>query len=90
MSDLASDGFWQQGPKFLREDFSLWPLKHDFKTEFLEGELQVKSHMAFIVVGRSTDWFKELLDRVSSVKKLYGIVSYLLRWLPEVEKTEIG
>ena len=25
VSDLAADGFWQRGPKFLREDFSSWP-----------------------------------------------------------------
>ena len=39
VADLASGGFWQQGPRFLREDFSSWSLKHDFRTDFLEGEL---------------------------------------------------
>ena len=46
--------------------------------------------MAFLVLGCSTDWFKELLDRVSTVTKLYKIVSYLLRWLPEEKTTGSG
>ena len=37
VNDLRLGGFWQAGPSFLAEDYSKWPLKHDFKTGVLEG-----------------------------------------------------
>ena len=35
VSELATGGFWQKGPDFLRKDYKEWPIKHDFKTHIL-------------------------------------------------------
>ena len=42
VADLRHDGFWQKGPWFLEQDVSEWPIRSDFKTDTLDGELQPK------------------------------------------------
>ena len=78
VSDLAKGGFWQQGPSFLRQDYSSWPLKHDFKMGPLDGELLPKSYVVYLTADVSNDWFHELLSRVSSIQKLYGVLIIFL------------
>ena len=39
VSDLRRYGFWQKGPAFLDKDISQWPIREDFRTDRLEGEL---------------------------------------------------
>ena len=77
------------GPQFLREDFESWPIRRDFKTEKLEGEIAPKVHVAVLITMESNDVFLKLLDRVSSTKKLFRIVAYVRRWIP-AGSSEVG
>ena len=45
-SELGVGSFWQSGPSFLSEDFSSWPVRQDFKTCTLEGDLKV--HISYV------------------------------------------
>ena len=82
VSDLVSDGFWQRGPAFLRQEYETWPIKHDFKVDGLEGELQPRVHFAFMVADNFKEDFNLLLERVSTAKKLFRVISYILKWVP--------
>ena len=82
VSELAQGGFWQQGPSFLRDDVSTWPIKLDFKQEKLDGELLPKNvYVAFLVLDTEvSDRFYEMLHRVSSVRRLFNIVARMFSW----------
>ena len=78
--DLFTGGFWQNGPRFLREDYDVWPLKHDFKMGTMEGELQLKVH--FVGDARSyTDGFYKLMEKASSVTRLIRPVALMFTWV---------
>ena len=49
--DLKQGGFWQKGPKFMEKDVSEWPIKLDFRTDRLEGELQPKGVMMVFMIS---------------------------------------
>ena len=80
VKELCTEGFWQRGPLFLTQDYSTWPLKHDFRTETLEGELQLKVHHVFATDENAEELFL-LLERSSTYKKVLGSVAYMLKWL---------
>ena len=61
VSDLSIGGFWQKGPNFLLKDYSEWPIKHDFKTEGLEGKLLPKVHVALFTDGGDCGFFDQLV-----------------------------
>ena len=75
VQELTEGGFWQVGPLFLREDFDKWPIKQDFKTEGLDGVLQHKVHMTFVVNNLGDQDFTNLLERCSSSSKVFGFVA---------------
>ena len=82
VNDLKSEGFWQQGPKFLEEDYKNWPIRLDFKSEMLEGELQPKGvNVMLVITNDMMPRLNVLLDRFSSSFKLYRTTSYLFKWL---------
>ena len=89
VSDLEMGGVWQRGPDFLRKDVSEWPIRLDFRTDTLEGELCPKGiHM---VLATSEDVIVELdslLVRFSSARKLYRILGYMLQWRQKIERGE--
>ena len=79
VSELKEGGFWQSGPDFLKRDFSEWPIKLDFRTDKLEGELMPKVvNSVFIVFDESGCVLNDLLERLSSAKKLFRIVAKVL------------
>ena len=82
VSDLVKGGFWQKGPQFLQEDFSKWPIRMDFNTERLEGEIVPKVHLVMFAGSVSEEGFLLLLDRVSTARKLFNVVVYVMKWLP--------
>ena len=74
-SELGVGSFWQQGPEFLREEYDKWPIRHDFKTGSLEGELKLKStYMAFMVSQDFGNTVTDLLKKTNNVGKLFRIV----------------
>ena len=79
VEDLES-GFWQDGPDFLREDESSWPIRHTYKKE-LEGEIPASKRKVFTVQVSPSDSVKELVSRCSSWRKLVRVVARMLRWL---------
>ena len=46
--------------------------------------------MTLLVTEAAEDMFLGLLERVSSVKKLYGVVAYLRRWLHWAKRRSTG
>ena len=79
VADLVPGGFWQMGPSFLRKDTTSWPIRLDFKTERLEGELLPKVHLSVFVCLDGNDVFSQLLDRVSSARKLFRVMVHVLK-----------
>ena len=87
VDELRSDGFWQRGPTFLTEEFEKWPVKLDFKTERLEGELVAKGvHMVYFTSEDMLAKFRELIEKISSTKKLTNIVANMFKWLDKVKE----
>ena len=81
MTDLKEGGFWQQGPDFLSKHFSEWPIRSDFRTDKLEGELLPKQvHMVFIVSEEGSQILGNLLTKVSSAAKLFKITAFIMKW----------
>ena len=81
VSELGPNSFWQRGPDFLTREFSEWPIKHDFRTDRLEGELQLKgSHFVGLTISEPEMGFDKLLNKVSRVDKLYPIGACMLKW----------
>ena len=80
VKELGPEGFWQKGPSFLTEDYEHWPIKLDFRTDKLDGELQPKGvHYVFLLSQDMQNYFLSLLERVSSVQKLFRIVGLLYK-----------
>ena len=81
VGDLAHEGFWQKGPMFLESDVSEWPIKLDFWTDKLDGELQPKGVMLVLAVLQNLGvTLGSLLEKFSSVEKLIRILAYVLKW----------
>ena len=82
VSELGPESFWQKGPSFLQQDYSQWPIKLDFKTEKLEGEVQPKNvHFVMLVSEVFGEKIHQLLQNSSNVKKLFNVVAYIYKWL---------
>jgi len=81
VAELSESGFWQKGPKFLREDFDTWPIRSDFRTDRLEGEIMPKNaHLVLHVTEDLSSVMFRLLEDVSQVRKLFNIVAYVIKW----------
>ena len=81
VAELTSGGFWQKGPGFLEEDVSKWPVKFDFRTDRLEGELQPKGvFMVSLSMGELSNKMNSLLEKFSSSGKLFRIIAYCYKW----------
>ena len=81
MAELGQGGFWQKGPKFLEEDISTWPIRKDFRTDKLEGEITPKSvHIVLNVSIEVEDALNALLSKFSNSKKLFRIGGYIFKW----------
>ena len=82
VAELAAEGFWQRGPSFLKEDISRWPIKLDFKTERLEGEIMPKNvHVVLLVSEQMQDVLSKLLENSSHVRKLFRVMAYTYKWI---------
>ena len=68
VAELEQGGFWQKGPKFLEEDISTWPIRKDFRTDKLEGEITPKS--VHIVLNVSIEVEDALNDYFPSFQTL--------------------
>ena len=87
VDELKSEGFWQRGPSFLTEEYDNWPVKLDFRTERLDGELIAKGvHMVFFISEDMLVKFRELIEKFSSIQKLMNIVAYMFKWLDIVKE----
>ena len=94
-SELHKEGFWQKGPSFLTEDYQKWPIKHDFKTEKLEGEILPKSvHCVLLASEELSYTFDWLLRKSSDVVKLFRVVARIFRLIEDTKnkapKTDRG
>ena len=80
-SELGVDSFWQSGPRFLSEDFANWPIRQDFKTCTLEGELKLNvTHVVLQVSEDVRGKLDKLLQDTSSARKLFRIVAHAFKW----------
>jgi len=81
VSELGVNSLWQKGPAFLEEDFDQWPVKRDFKTGRLVGEILPKAmHTVCLTTDDMSNVFKDLLEKFSQPQKLFRIVAYMLKW----------
>ena len=71
----------QIGPSFIREDTASWPTRLDFKIDRLESELLPKVHLLVCVCLDGNNVFSQLLDTVSSTRKLFRVMGQLLKWV---------
>ena len=80
-SELGVGSFWQSGPSFLANEFETWPIKLDFKTDHLEGELLPKNvHVVCLASEDSSSGFDKLLQNSSSSRKLFNVVGWIQKW----------
>ena len=87
VADLKHDGFWQKGPWFLEMDVAQWPIRLDFRTDTLDGELQPKKILlAFYVSEEMCGVMESLLNRLSSSRKLFQVLGYMYKWRSSVLK----
>ena len=77
-TDLVSGGFWQEGPSFLLQDESLWPIKFTYKTGRLEGEIKIREHKVFFQAFLP-DFLGCLLNRYSKWSRIIRVLSWFLR-----------
>ena len=80
VKDLHPGGFWQSGPKFLLLDESEWPIKFTYRTDRLEGELNLRKqcHIAVVNVAHP-DLLERIVRRFSSWKKVCRLLAWILR-----------
>ena len=84
--ELIQGGFWQKGPRFLEKHVSEWPIKLDFRTDRLDGELKPKGvMMVFMVSDEMCDVLTKLLQKFSSPQKLFNVVAYVFKWKSMME-----
>ena len=79
--ELREGGFWQKGHDFLQEDVENWPIKHNFRTDRLEGEIQPKGVFTVLMTVEACEFLEDLERRYSSSGKLYRIVTYVYKWV---------
>ncbi|XP_052753934.1 uncharacterized protein LOC128201320 [Galleria mellonella] len=73
--DLVENTLWCQGPSWLQEDQSKWPLRqNDYETTI--EEKQVRVHACTTIQGDSND----ILDRFSSLPRALRVLSYVMRF----------
>ena len=80
VKDLALGGFWQIGPQFLLLPEKDWPIKLDYRTDRLEGEMIVgkQCHVAVVNVAHD-DLIGRITNRISSWKKMCRVLGWILR-----------
>ena len=80
VKDLHPGGFWQNGPEFLRLPESEWPVKLTYRTDRLEGEINIhkQCHTAVVNVA-SPDFLGRIVRRFSSWKKMCRVLAWILR-----------
>ena len=79
--ELKQGGFWQKGPDFLQDDVEMWPVRLDFKTDKLEGELEPKNVMTVFFSDEFNGKLEILLQKFNSAKKLIRILAYGFKWM---------
>ena len=81
MKDLIAGGLWQSGPEFLKKNFPQWPVKLDFRTDRLDGEILPKEvHVVFLVSEDTANQLNDLLLKSSDAKKLFRSLAYGFQW----------
>ncbi len=77
--DLVLGCFWPEGPGFkLKEIF--WPIKFSYRTDRLEGEVQLRKQIicSFLNIAHP-DFLGRLLNRGSCLKKVMRVLAWMLR-----------
>ena len=80
VNDLLPGGFWQGGSKFLLLKESEWPIKLTYRTDRLEGEINLRKqcHVAVVNVAHP-DFLGRIVQHFSSWKKMYRVLAWILR-----------
>ena len=76
---VAHDSFWKDGPEFLRQEESSWPIKFTYKTEHLEGEVTIGKKLGVFFQSCSPDVIGRLIDRSSVWRRLLRVFCWILR-----------
>ena len=80
VKDLHPGGFWQNGPQFLLLEESEWPIKFSYRTDRLEGEMNLRKqcHIAVVNVAHP-DLLGRIVHYFSSWTKMCRILAWILR-----------
>ena len=79
--ELSGNRFWAEGPSFLLQDESKWPLRVTYKKD-LEGELKVpRSVKCFQVQVHHDDFLGRLVNRTSSWTRAVRMLAWILRFV---------
>uniref|UniRef100_A0A0M3IF98 Integrase catalytic domain-containing protein n=1 Tax=Ascaris lumbricoides TaxID=6252 RepID=A0A0M3IF98_ASCLU len=82
---LANNNIWWKGPDWLVETEEKWPLGNDQ----MKGEVEKKDMISSVLATQTTlerdhekeeDWLNKVAARVSTWRKLKGVIGYALRW----------
>ena len=78
VADLVSD-FWLSGPQFLSLDVSQWPVKSTYKSDGLDGEIEVPRRVNVVIASGLSTILTRVVLRYSSFEKVIRILARMSR-----------
>ena len=82
VEEVRGNRFWVDGPDFLQQHESTWPIKLTYKKDNLEGELNVpRSVKCLHVQVHHQDFLGRLVNRSSSWTKAVRVLAWMLRYV---------
>ena len=80
VKELSESRFWSEGPQFLKQDESTWPIMFTYKSTELEGELKIpRSVKCLHAQIQHSEFLNRLVHRTSSWRRAVRILSWILR-----------
>uniref|UniRef100_A0A0M3K5W2 Reverse transcriptase domain-containing protein n=1 Tax=Anisakis simplex TaxID=6269 RepID=A0A0M3K5W2_ANISI len=92
---LAEQETWWRGPDWLSRNENGWPINNgyleeedDETTPETVGNVKIRKDVTNIKHTDENDWLVKTAERVSTWRKLKGVVAYLIRWKNKVSTKE--
>ena len=76
---VIHESFYHDGPEFLRQEESSWPIKFTYKTEHLEDEVTIGKKLNVFFQSCSVDVIRQLIDRSSVWSLIVRVLCWILR-----------
>ena len=89
--EVRDSRFWAEGPEFLKQAESSWPLRFTYKKDNFEGELKIpRSVKCLHVQVQHNDFLGRLVHRSSSWNRAVRTLAWILRFVDSHYIRRIG